>query len=344
MRNQTSVSHEHVYMHVYIHVYIPMYIYIYWRLGVWELVRPYREIDFGFGSCRACRACRACGRGEAKLRGSASAAMFLPKSGLTEAKCPVPCVSLPARPLCGRCPVPGARCAAGARCPVCSRCPVPGAQPVPGARCPVFKWKKFAALLAVRLWNRCEIGCEIDVKAWWNWMWNRCDLVVKSLWYWCEIVVRLDVRFMRNRCEIGCENDVKFDVKSMWPRCDIDVKLLSNRWDSRWDSCEVVVKSDVTQMWNWCEIVVKLDVKLMWKRGEIDVKSMWNRCEIVMRNPTPNLLITHRVVLSVYTHTSIMALVLSGKAYQCMIQTSDCIQQFMIMPWYTSAKSCMIAW
>ena len=53
-----------------------MYI-TYWRLRGESFSDPNREIDFGFGSCRACRAC---GRaGEAKLRGSVRAAMIPPK-------------------------------------------------------------------------------------------------------------------------------------------------------------------------------------------------------------------------------------------------------------------------
>ena len=74
------------------------------------------------------------------------------------------------------------------------------------------------------MWNRCEIGCEIDVKMMWNLMWNRCEIVneihAKSLW---------------NR---------------MWHKCEIDVKSLST-W--MWTWCESVVKP----MWNRCEIVVK---------------------------------------------------------------------------------------
>ena len=70
-----------------------------------------REIDFGFGSCRACRAC---GRaGEAKLPGSASAVMFPPKVGVGGRKCGlawrVACGgAAAARPVPDRCP--GARC------------------------------------------------------------------------------------------------------------------------------------------------------------------------------------------------------------------------------------------
>ena len=74
----------------------------------WRLVgENNREIDVGFGSCRACRAC---GRaGEAKLRGSASAVMIPSKVGVGGRICGVcvACGSAAARPVPDRCPVPG---------------------------------------------------------------------------------------------------------------------------------------------------------------------------------------------------------------------------------------------
>ena len=114
------------------------------------------------------------------------------------------------------------------------------------------------------LWNRCEI----DVKV----LWNRCDFVAKLMWKRCETIwdrSGIVMTSLWNRCDIGCEIDVK----------------------SLWNCCGSILKP----MWNRCEIAVESK----WTHCEIDVTSLWSWCEIVNPNP-PNLLITSRVVSSVY--------------------------------------------
>jgi len=94
-----------------------------------------REIEFGFGSCRACRAG---GRGEAAWERECGD--FLPTLGLGEAIC-TGVLRSPWRGRCwagARCPVPGARC--------CRVVPGVGCQ-VPGE----IGVKKIAALRAGKM-------------------------------------------------------------------------------------------------------------------------------------------------------------------------------------------------
>ena len=73
--------------------------------------------------------------------------------------------------------------------------------------------------------------CELVV-------WNRCEIVVKSLWNRYEIV-------MKSLCELVVWNRCEIVVKSLWNRYEIVVNSL-------WTCCAIVANS----LWDRCELVV----------------------------------------------------------------------------------------
>ena len=119
----------------------------YWRLRGKKRSDPNREIDFGFGSCRACRACGRARRGEAACgcAGLSRPWLGVPGAVCATAAAPAPAPAAACAGLSRGCPggCPGRRrrargCPGGCpgrrrRARVCpGGCPAPPAAPCPG--------------------------------------------------------------------------------------------------------------------------------------------------------------------------------------------------------------------